>query len=126
MKRHLFAAAVALIAMAGTARAQTPEATPATVPAEPTSATPAAAPAGDTAATFGRAGQIAIMTTLDDSDLNIHSDVSLVHTSNSMGGSSQSTFSLSPTGHYFVIPNVSVSAGLIIQHGDVAVTGASG
>jgi hypothetical protein len=109
--------------MAGTAFAQEPppgappaaEPTPAAAP--PSGAAPAAA-----SGAFGQVGQIAIMTTLDDSMLSVHPDASFVHMSQSGMGSAPSTnsFSLVPTGHYFVIPNLSVSAGLIIQHGPLA------
>jgi hypothetical protein len=122
MKRQVCLALVLTAAMVGTASAQEPPAGAAPAAAEPAPAT-AAAPAAAGGA-FGQAGQIVLSTELDGSDLNgFHTDVSFIHTSRSMGGTSSNMFSLSPMGHYFVIPNVAVSAGLVIQHGDQPIGG---
>jgi len=127
MRRALLSASALVAAFVGTAHAQPagappPEAAPAPTEAAPA---PAAAPAAPATGGFGQAGQIAIMTALDGSDLNINTDVSLIHQSQSMGGSSTTVYSLSPMAHYFVMPNLSVSAGIVIQHGSSPVSGSS-
>jgi hypothetical protein len=113
MKRHLFAAAVALIAMAGTARAQTPEATPVAAPTDPTSTPPATSTStgGDPASAFGLLGQIVISGELQ---------ASIVHESVSMGGASSTNITVQPALDYFVMPNVSVGGAVVISHGSFA------
>jgi len=107
MRRHLRSATLLLaLATAGAARAQAPEGAPPAVPAATTNA-----PA-DVAAAFGLVGQIAIT---GDAQL------SFAHNSASGGGRSTNTLTLLPSASYFVVPNVSVGAGLLIQHGSTSV-----
>lgn len=102
--RRLLRSATILLAMttATAARAQAPEGAPPVVPAATTSA-----PA-DVAAAFGQVRQIVV--TGD-------AQVSFAHNSASGGGGSSNTLTLMPSASYFVVPNVSVGVGLLIQHG---------
>jgi hypothetical protein len=126
--RHLAGALALTLVAASAAQAQD---TPAAAPAEAPPATPPPAASGggaDTAGMFGQAGQIVLMTELDGSTLNIaHSDISFLHVGQSsvggMASSSANMFSLTPMGHYFIMPNVSISAGVVIVHGDIPTGG---
>jgi len=109
------------ITMAATGAAQAQDQTP---PADPAATPPATPPATTNAAGggLGQVGQIALLIAMDGSSINLaNSDVSFIHTSSSMGGGSANLFSLSPTAHYFVAPNISVSGGLIVQTGSTSI-----
>jgi len=109
MRRHLgFAAIVLVSATAGMARAQAPEGAP---PAVPGANAPSTNAAADVAGNFGQVGQIVITGDVQ---------VSFLHNSGSAGGSSN-TLTLLPSASYFIAPNVSVGAGLIVQHGSTSV-----
>ncbi len=112
MKTRLLMIPAVLLLASGAARAQdaaAPAPAPQTAPAPAPAAAPSTIGGDDNAALFGVQGQFAVT---DDLQL------SLLHQSFSMGGSSSTSVSFDPSLDYFVAPNLSVGGTLIIQHGD--------
>jgi hypothetical protein len=123
MKTRLLMLPAALLLASGAARAQdaaAPAPAPQAAPAPASAAAPSTSAtigADDNAALFGVQGQLAVT---DDLQL------SLLHESVSKGGSSSTQLSFDPSLDYFVAPNVSVGATLIIEHAGASDSSVSG